>query len=177
LANDWWFWVLVGGLIAAALACSGRYRRVAARARRAALERRLVEPGGGRRIDVRPGGFWSDLSWMSLLLGFWVSASPWIWGYSEEPGAITTDVVTGGAVVVLTLAGIVFPALNALAILAGLWLVTAPWFVGYGDADGPVGLGDTLAGVLIAALGLAALSAAAKRIAPGPQMPIGRIRR
>jgi len=177
LTDKWWFWVLSGALVAVAALGSAHYRGLAARARDLALKRRLVEAGSGRRIDTRPGGFWSDLSWLSLLLGVWVAASPWIWGYDHVHGAVAADVVTGAAVVVVTLAGIVFPPLNALTIVAGLWLVLAPWIVGYGDEGGPVGLSDTLAGVMIAAFGVAALSAAAKRIAPGASMPIGRVRR
>jgi hypothetical protein len=176
LADKWWFWVLVALLLGTAALGSGRYRALVARARARALERRLVEPGAGRRIDTRPGGFWSEVSWLSILLGAWVAASPWIWGYDDVHGAVAADVVTGAAVVALTVAGIVFPPLNALTITAGLWLVLAPWIVGYGDEGGPVGLSDTLAGVLIAALGVAALAAASKRIVPGEPMPIGRIR-
>lgn len=177
LADKWWFWVLACVTAAAAALGSSRYRALAARARGLALERRLVEPDAGRRIDTRAGGFWSDLSWLSILLGAWVAASPWIWGYDGVDGAVAADLVTGAAVVVLTLAGIVFPSLNALTVVAGLWLVLAPWLVGYGDEGGPVGLSDAVAGVVIAALGLAALAAAAKRIVPGAPMPIGRVNR
>jgi SPW repeat len=177
LADKWWFWAITGALAAAAALGSARYRAFVARARAQALARRLVEPGAGRRIDTRPGGFWSELSWLSLLTGAWVVASPWVWGYDDVDGAVTTDVVTGGVVIVLTLAGIAFPPLNALSVVAGLWLVVAPWMVGYGDEGGPVGLSDTLAGVMIAALGLAALTAASKRIVAGGEMPIGRVRR
>src|SRR5204862_7810917 len=155
----------------------GPYRRLAAAARRRALEGSLVEPGAGRRIETAPGGFWSDLSWLSLLLGAWVAASPWIWGYDDVDGAVTSDLVTGAVVMALTVAGIVLPGLNALNVLAGMWLVIAPWLVGYGSEGGPVGLSDTLAGVAIAALGVAALAAASRRIVPGPPMPVGRIRR
>jgi hypothetical protein len=177
LAERSWFWVVVALLVGVATLGSGRYRVLAASARSRALARRLVEPGSGRRIDTRLGGFWSDLSWLSILLGAWVAASPWIWGYDDVHGAIATDLVTGSAVIALTVAGIVFPPLNALTILAGVWLVPAPWLVGYGDEGGPVGLSDTLTGVMIATLGLAALAAATKRIVPGAEMPIGRVRR
>ena len=177
LADNWWFWALTGALVAAAVLWSGRYRALAARIRAVALDRRLVEPGAGGRIDTRAGGFASDLSWLSLLLGAWVAASPWIWGYDDVAGAVAADLVTGGAVIVLTLLGIVFPPLNALTVVAGMWLVLSPWVVGYGDEGGPVGLSDTVAGVLIAALGLAALTAAGNRIAPGGEMPIGRVQR
>jgi hypothetical protein len=177
LADKWWFWLLVGVLLGAAALASGRYRALVARARARALDRRLVEPEVGRHVDTRPGGFWSDVSWLSILLGAWVAASPWIWGYEDVHGAVATDAFTGGAVVALTIAGIVFPALNALTIVAGLWLVLAPWVVGYGDEGGPVGLSDTLAGATIATLGIAALASAAKRIVPGETMPIGRVQR
>jgi hypothetical protein len=175
-ADEWWFWVLTCVVVVAAALGSSRYRALAARARRASQERSLVEPGVGQRVDTRPGGFWSDLSWLSLLLGAWVAASPWIWGYDDVDGAVATDVITGAAVIALTLAGVVFPPLNALTIFAGLWLVLAPWIGGYGDEGGPVGLSDVIAGVMIAALGIAALSAASRRIATGAPMPIGRIR-
>ncbi len=177
LADEWWFWALIGALLAAALLRSGSYRALAARIRAVALERRLVEPGAGGRIDTRAGGFGSDLSWLSLLLGAWVAASPWIWGYDDVAGAVAADLVAGGAVIVLTVLGIAFPPLNALTVMAGLWLVLSPWVVGYGDEGGPVGLSDTVAGVAIAALGLAAMTAAGNRITPGAEMPIGRIQR
>jgi hypothetical protein len=106
LADKWWFWVFTAAVVALVSLGSARYRRLAANARELALKRRLVEPGSGRRIDARPGGFWSELSWLSLLLGVWVALSPWIWGYDDVRGAVAADVVTGTAVVVLTLAGI-----------------------------------------------------------------------
>jgi hypothetical protein len=177
LAHDWWFWLLTGGVVAASALAAGRLRKINAAVRRVAIQRRLVEAGSGQRVDTSAGGFWSDLSWVSVLLGAWVVASPWIWGYDDVDGAVATDAVTGGAVVLLTVAGIVYPSLNALTLLAGTWLVVAPWIVGYGSEDGPVGLSDVIAGIAIAALGVAALAAASRRIIPGAPMPVGRVRR
>jgi hypothetical protein len=177
LADDWWFWVLVGGIVSGSAIASGAYRSLAARIRRSAQERRLVEAGPTNRVDTRVGGFWSDLSWISLLLGAWVAASPWIWGYDDAHGAVAADLATGAAVLALTLAGTVFPFLHALGAVAGLWLVLSPWVVGYGDEGGPVGVSDAVAGALIAALAVAALGAASRRIAPGAPMPVGRVRR
>lgn len=176
LAGEWWFWLLTGTIVGASGLAARRIRELNAHVRRLAIERRLVEAGSGRRVDTVERGFWSDLSWVSVLLGAWVVASPWIWGYDDLDGAIATDVVTGGAVILLTLAGIVLPSLNALTLPAGLWLVVAPWIVGYGSADGAVGLSDAVAGIAIAALGVAALSAASRRIVPGAPMPVGRVR-
>jgi hypothetical protein len=177
LADKWLFWLAAGVVLGLSALSAGRFRAWSASLRRAALARRLVEAGPGRHLDVRTGGFWSDLSWLSVLLGTWVVASPWIWGYEDARGAIATDAVTGGAVIALTLVGIVLPSLNALSVLAGLWLVLAPWIVGYGSEDGPVGLSDVLAGLAISALGVAALTSATRRIAPGAPLPVGRVRR
>jgi hypothetical protein len=78
---------------------------------------------------------------------------------------------------VLTLAAIVFPALWALHLFAGLWLVIAPWLVGYGDADGPVGLSDTIAGILICVIAIASLAASQRALRQGQTGAIGRIQR
>jgi SPW repeat-containing protein len=177
LADDWWFWVITALVVAGSVLGSRRYRALAAAARRLALERGLVEPGPGRHVVAEEGGFWSDLSWLSLPLGVWVAIGPWVWGYDDVRGAVTTDVVTGAAVVLATLVGIALPSITALNVLAGLWLVAAPWLVGYGDEGGPVGLSDTSAGIAIASLAIAGLAAATRRVAPGETGPIGRVRR
>ena len=177
LSDDLWFWALIALIAVAAALGSARYRAFAAGVRRAALRRNLIDPGPGQRLDVEAGGFASDLSWLSLLLGAWVLASPWIWGYDDVSGAIATDVITGAAVIAITLASLVFPSLLALNVLAGAWLLLAPWLVGYGNEGGAVGLSDTIAGLAIAALAIAGLSSASKRVGPGTQGPIGRIQR
>jgi hypothetical protein len=177
LSNDWWFWALIALIAAAGALGSARYRAFAAGARRYALERNLIDPGPGRQLDVEAGGFASDLSWISLVLGAWVVASPWIWGYEDASGAIATDAITGSAVLALTLVGLVLPSVMALNVGAGLWLIVAPWFVGYGNEGGPVGLSDTVAGIALAGLAIAGLAAATKRVAPGGTGPIGRLRR
>ena len=111
-----------------------------------------------------------------LLLGLWVCASPWVWGYDSVEGAIAADVVTGCAIAAVALASRAIPALGALNVLAGLWLVTAPWLVGYGTHNGAVGLSDTVAGILVIALSLRRLAIAARRAdAPAPG-PVGRVR-
>ena len=66
---------------------------------------------------------------------------------------------------------------SAVLQFAGTWLLLAPWLVGYGNEGGAVGLSDTIAGLAIAALAIAGLSAASKRVSPGTQGPIGRIQR
>jgi len=176
LADEWWYWVVVAGLVLCAAALSGRYRAWAARLRASAVRRRLVELPRGRTIRSRPAGFWSDVSWVALVAGVWVVLAPWTWGYDDVDGAIATDVVTGVIVIALTLAAIVFPALWALVLLAGAWLVIAPWVVGYGDANGPVGLSDTLAGIVICVVAIISLARSQRALRPGDARAIGRIR-
>lgn len=177
LSDNWWFWLLVVAALAAAVGFSRRYRSLAAAARRGAVRRGLVELPSGRALRQPSGSFWDDLSWLALLAGIWVLLGPWTWGYDGAAGAIETDVASGTLVMVIALAAIVFPALWTLDMIAGLWLVLAPWIVGYGDANGPVGLSDTLAGALIFAVAIAALSAAQRALRPsGGGRAIGRLR-
>jgi hypothetical protein len=176
LADEWWFWVAAGLVLASAAVLSGRYRSWAAELRRRALERRIVDPGQGRRIETAPAGFWGDLGWLLILTGVWVGLSPWIWGYDGEPGAITTDVTAGAAIVVLSTAGILFPSLLTLNVLAGTWLMIAPWLVGYGSHDGPVGLSDVIAGLVVMVASLMTLADASRRTRPAEPQAVARIR-
>ena len=160
LADDWWYWAARGRRSCSAAAVfSGRYRAVAARARAAALRRGLVELPPGRTLDRRPRGFWSDLSLARAIGGHLGDPLPGARGYHDVSGAITTDVVTG-AVVALSLAARLSgpvggqPAGRAVARDGSLDR-------GLRDATrGPVGLSDTIAGIVVCAVALAGLSAA-----------------
>jgi SPW repeat-containing protein len=177
LAGEWWYWVVVAGALLGSVALSGRYRASAARLRAGAVRQRLVEPPPGRTIRSRPAGFWSDVSWVALAAGVWVVLAPWTWGYDPVDGAIATDVVTGGIVIVLVLMAIAFPALWALVLFAGAWLLVAPWIVGYGDAHGPVGLSDTAAGIVICVVSVMSLATSQRVLRHGDSRAIGRIPR
>jgi hypothetical protein len=135
------------------------------------------DEGAGMTVDGGPGGRWSEPWLPGVAVGLWVCAGPWVWGYDDVEGAIATDVLTGAAIAVVFLAGIPFPALLSLNVLAGLWLVTAPWLVGFGTAGGPVGLSDTVAGVVTCALALRGLSAATRRLRVARPGPVGRMPR
>jgi SPW repeat len=176
LASHWWFWVLAATLLAGVAAASRRYRELAIAVRRAALRRGLVRLPTGQVLDQMVPGFWTDFSWLAVPAGVWVVLGPWIWGYDQAAGAVPTDAVTGAIVIVVALAGLVFPALWSLNLVAGLWLVVAPWLVGYGDSSGPVGLSDTVAGALVFAAAVSGLAAAERTLRPGGTA-IGRIQR
>jgi hypothetical protein len=177
LYEEWWFWALVVAAIAGAVALEPAYRRAVAQARESALRRRLLAPGPGARVSTEPGPRWSEASLPSVLVGAWIVASPWIWGYADVDGAVTCDVVTGGMIMLVSAAGVLFPALLALNLLAGLWLVTAPWLVGFGTEGGPVGLSDVLAGIAVCVLALRGLSEAGRRLRGAQPGAIGRVRR
>jgi len=176
-AEQWWFWAAVGALAVAIVATEPRWRATAAAVRAAAVGRRLVAEGAGRTIERSSEGRWSEPWLPAFFMGIWVCASPWIWGYDDVDGAIAADVVTGVAIAVVSLAGVVFPALLALNVLAGLWLATAPWLVGFGTASGPVGLSDSLAGIATCALALRGMTAATRRVRSAEPGPIGRVPR
>jgi hypothetical protein len=175
LAERWWFWALVAVAAVAIAATEPRWRGATAALRAAAYRRRLVEAEVGMAVDPGPGGRWSEPWLPAFAVGLWICASPWIWGYDDVHGAITADVVTGGLIALVTLAGVLFPALLALNLLAGLWLTTAPWLVGYGTGGSAVGLSDTVAGVVTCVLALRGMTAAMRRLRAAQPGPIGRI--
>jgi hypothetical protein len=177
LSDDWWLWLLAAAALAAAVALSGRYRALVWKARRAAVRRGLIELPPGRALRPPAQGFWSDLSWLAFPIAVWVGLGPWIWGYDDVAGGVTADVVTAAALAALAAGAILFPALWALGLVAGLWLVIAPWLVGYGDEGGAVGLSDSIAGVVVCAVSIAALAGAERRlVSGGGPGTIGRIR-
>lgn len=177
LAEHWWFWAASGAFAAAILATEPRWRTAVAAGRGAALGRRLVAEGAGLTVDRGGGGRWSEPSLPAFLVGVWVCASPWIWGYDDVDGAIAADAITGAVIAAVSIAGVLFPALLALNVLAGLWLTTAPWLVGFGTDSGAVGLSDTLAGIATSALALAGMTVATRRLRAAEPGPIGRVPR
>ena len=76
---------------------------------------------------------------------------------------------------VLSAAGILFPSLLTLNVLAGTWLMIAPWLVGYGSHNGPVGLSDTVAGLIVIIASLTTLSDSARRTRPAEPQAVARI--
>ena len=175
-AEHWWFWGAIALVAMAAVGAAGRWRTLMARVRRRALGAGIVEAGGSTGVDTQPGGFWAELSWTRVLLGAWIAAGPWIWGYDDSSGAIATDVSAGAVILAGTMAGIVFPAVLVLPIAAGTWLLVAPWLVGYADDAGAASLSDVLCGLAVVATAIADMASAARRVTPGEPRPVARTR-
>ncbi|GIK87358.1 MAG: hypothetical protein BroJett026_28390 [Betaproteobacteria bacterium] len=103
---------------------------------------------------------WQDM--VSLVLGVWIAASPWVLGVADAlPAAMWNALAVGILVVVLAAIDLDTPAaweewaMGAL----GLWLVVSPWVLGYA-ASRPLMASSVAAGAAIVALAAWALYAA-----------------
>src|SRR5688572_20869108 len=100
-------------------------------------------------------------SWLNVLVGAWLVASPWMLGFAADDWAGTSNhVLIGGLVVVLAACSAVAPrrlhALSWINAAFGAWLLVAPWLVGY--ATTPAMVNSALSGVGIAVLALIRVS-------------------
>ena len=176
LSDDWWFWALVALIVATAALGSVAIAPSRRAPGASALERRTRRPGPGRRIVDEPGRLLvRPLLDVAAARRLGARLAPGSGATTTSTGAVATDVVTGGAVIACTLAGIVFPPSGAQR------------------GRRPVAGGRAVAGRLRQrgragrperhdrrradrGARVAALAAAAKRLAPGSGGPIGRVR-
>jgi len=165
LAGQWWFWALAATALVPLALLARRWPGILLRARRWALSRRLLSLAPGQTLSGPSGA--RDPSWLALPIALWVGAGPWVWGYDDSGEAVTSALVSGAAVLLIAIPGIVFPALWALELMVASWLLVAPWLVGYGNDGGPVGLSDTASGLLLSAVAIATLSGAERRVRAG----------
>jgi hypothetical protein len=173
--GEWWFWALGALLLVGSAVLGLGYPRLVPRVRRAAVARGLVQLGPAQRLAPAPGTV--DLSWLVFPAAVWVAASPWIWGYHDSADAVAVDLSSGAALLGLGLIAVALPSLWALVLLPGLWLVIAPWLLGYGDANGPVGISDTVAGLVICIGAVSGLYAAERQAVPSRGGGVGRVQR
>jgi hypothetical protein len=174
-ADEWWFWAFGALLLVGSAILGRRYPALVPRVRRAAVARGLVRLGPAQRLAPAAGTV--DLSWLVFPAAVWVAASPWIWGYQDSGDAVAGDLSSAAALLGLGLIAVVLPSLWALVLLPGLWLVLAPWLLGYGDANGPVGISDTVAGLVVCIGAVSGLHAAERQAVPSRGGGVGRVRR
>jgi len=78
-----------------------------------------------------------SVSWANVVLGVWVTATPWLFYVTESNGAANWSSWSVGAVLV-TLAILTMrkPVLwtNAIGVALGIWLIASPWVLGFGAA-------------------------------------------
>jgi type III secretory pathway component EscS len=101
-------------------------------------------------------------SGINILLGIWLIASPWIFGYTGTPPvliggtpAVMNSVIVGAMIAILAASRLA--SLRDSAILSGvnlilaLWTIASPWVYGYASNVGAV-RDNVLLGVAIATL-------------------------
>lgn len=100
---------------------------------------------------------------LTLLSGLYLALSPWIVGFTDRQGITINNLVTGLVVAALALGfGVAFGRTHGLAWvlpILGIWTIIAP-FVIRGDQSTTGSIwSNVVIGIIITALGLAALAA------------------
>jgi hypothetical protein len=107
-------------------------------------------------------GKWRWQDYLSLLVGVWVMASPWVLGFADTQAPLTWSAVISGAAVAL-LAAFDLEILSKVDewILVGLgsWLIASPWVLG-SAATGPAAASMVLSGIVVIVLTLWEIGAA-----------------
>lgn len=95
-------------------------------------------------------------SGINLVLGAWLVASPWIFGYQMVSGATWDSVVIGALIFIIgvtRVVSLVAPTLARVNVVLGLWTIASPWIFGY--ATGEPGMWNSIAvGIVVAVLAL-----------------------
>ncbi len=95
-------------------------------------------------------------SGINLVLGAWLIASPWIFGYSAFTAGAWDSVVIGAIIFVIGLTRVVSlvgPALARVNVVLGLWTIASPWIFGYAGGE-PAMWNSIVVGIVVALLAL-----------------------
>lgn len=100
---------------------------------------------------------------LTLLSGLYLALSPWIVGFTDRTGITINNLVTGLVVAGLALAfTAAFGRTHGLAWVLpviGIWTIIAPWVIRGDQSTAGSIWSNVLVGLLITALGVAALTA------------------
>jgi hypothetical protein len=120
------------------------------------------------------GGFMPNTSYTTqaktasganLVLGAWLVASPWIFGYESIPAGTWSSVVVGALILIIGVTrviSLVGPALARVNVVLGLWTIASPWIFGY--ATGQPGMWNSVVvGIVVAILALWSANATVSR--------------
>ncbi|HVY81355.1 MAG TPA: SPW repeat protein [Steroidobacteraceae bacterium] len=80
-------------------------------------------------------------SGINTLLGLWLIASPWVYGYSAgQIGSVWNSVIVGVLIAVFGLMRVRTPheatAFSWINLVLGIWTVISPWIYGYAANTG-----------------------------------------
>ena len=109
---------------------------------------------------------------LNVLLGCWLIASPWIFGYTAGPSGFWNSICAGVLIAVLAISRVSAIRTGSgrswVNFLLGLWMIVSPWIYGYfGNASATW---DNVAlGIVVAAL--AAWSSRASEVDDSHRVP------
>ena len=90
----------------------------------------------------------------NILLGLWLTASPWVFDYSGR-SAVVGSVIVGALIALLAALRLASlhnsMALSGINLLLALWTIAAPWACSYADNVGGTG-NSVIVGVVVAVL-------------------------
>lgn len=102
-------------------------------------------------------------SGINILLGLWLLASPWVFGYQTVGTAAMLNSVVVGALIAVVAAGRLASlrtsvGLSWVNVVLALWTIASPWVYGYAANIGGV-RDNVILGVIMAALAIWSASA------------------
>lgn len=115
----------------------------------------------------------STASAISVLLGIWLIASPWVFDYSGKY-SVLNSVLVGALIAILAAIRLVrlreSAGMNALSLLFGFWTIVSPWASGY-VANKAALANSLMVGVLATALAIWSARATATEPKHRPGVP------
>lgn len=99
---------------------------------------------------------WQD--WVNVILGLWMVASPWIFGFAADQNPAWTAWLLGVAIVVFAGIAVYMHKAweEAINIILGVCLIASPWVAGFADQRAPT-MNSVIVGVLVTAFGVWAM--------------------
>jgi hypothetical protein len=91
--------------------------------------------------------------WISVALGLWLIASPWVLGFSEHGAALWNAILFGVAIVALEFIDVYYPDPwpERASLLLGLWVAISPLMLGFAAVT-PAAWSTALTGALVVVL-------------------------
>lgn len=100
---------------------------------------------------------WQD--WVNVLLGLWLSISPWVLGYRvEAPNAMWNALILGVAIFAFALIAVNMPRVweEWVNLILGLWMIISPWVVRF-SSHRSAATNAVIVGIIVALLALGAM--------------------
>jgi hypothetical protein len=95
------------------------------------VEARRSSPCGGKEVRMKRMKHWQDV--VSVLVGVWLIASPWVLGIHGNLAAVGNCVAIGAVLVSFAMVSLFVPEPweEWSEMVLGLWLIASPWILEY----------------------------------------------